>query len=246
MADLPVWAERLPEPPQPNLQRIGCANFASFVDGGSKIAGSLAPVVREYSGVEAPRVLDFGCGIGRVAIPLHHELALPTDCCDVDESAIQYLSRCLPSVSCFVSDFFPPLPFGDSSFDIVYSVSIWTHLSIDMQLPWLEEVRRVLKPGGIALISTSSFKALAARRRRKMGYWVDVTDEQLVREGIIYKESKYLHEKKENYPGVTASYGMTAHHPDWIRENWSSAFDIVDIRESLVAGTQDLNILRKR
>jgi SAM-dependent methyltransferase len=45
----------------------------------------------------------------------------------------------------------PPLPFDDDTFDLVYSLSIFTHLDAGLQIPWIEELARVTKPGGLLL-----------------------------------------------------------------------------------------------
>ena len=42
----------------------------------------------------------------------------------------------------------PPLRFADGSFDIVYAYSVFSHLSERVQLRWVEEFARILRPGG--------------------------------------------------------------------------------------------------
>src|SRR5947208_884804 len=48
----------------------------------------------------------------------------------------------------------PPLAFDDASFDLVYALSVFTHLTGDLQVAWRDELRRVLRPGGRLLITT--------------------------------------------------------------------------------------------
>ncbi len=45
----------------------------------------------------------------------------------------------------------PPLDYRDEMFDLVYAVSVFTHLSEEFQLPWLDELKRILKPNGVLL-----------------------------------------------------------------------------------------------
>src|SRR5262249_14848680 len=46
-----------------------------------------------------------------------------------------------------------PLRYRDASFDLVYAFSVFTHLPESLQLAWMGELRRVLRPGGYLLIS---------------------------------------------------------------------------------------------
>ena len=47
----------------------------------------------------------------------------------------------------------PPLPFEDNSFDLFYSLSIFTHLDEPLQQPWFDEMVRVVEPGGVFLLT---------------------------------------------------------------------------------------------
>ena len=47
----------------------------------------------------------------------------------------------------------PPLPFATESFDLVYSISVFSHLDEQLGDAWLAEVARVFVPGGVALLS---------------------------------------------------------------------------------------------
>lgn len=45
------------------------------------------------------------------------------------------------------------LKFNDAMFDFVYVISVFTHLSKELQFFWMDELKRILKPGGILLIT---------------------------------------------------------------------------------------------
>ena len=45
----------------------------------------------------------------------------------------------------------PPLDYSDGMFDLVYAISVFTHLSEEFQLPWLDELKRILNPKGVLL-----------------------------------------------------------------------------------------------
>ena len=54
----------------------------------------------------------------------------------------------------------PPLRFDDETFDLVYSLSIFSHLSADMVDAWLGELTRVTKPAGLVIVTFHGDKAL--------------------------------------------------------------------------------------
>jgi SAM-dependent methyltransferase len=47
----------------------------------------------------------------------------------------------------------PPLPYADGQFDFVYALSVFTHLTLELEAAWLVELERVVKPGGVLLVT---------------------------------------------------------------------------------------------
>jgi len=100
------------------------------------------------------RVLDFGCGSGRT---LRWMLAgrlgrAQFVGCDIHRSSIEWMQRHYPaSIRLYANNSAPPLPEPDASFDLVYSASVFSHLTD--WAPWLLEMRRILKPGGRLIAS---------------------------------------------------------------------------------------------
>lgn len=227
------------------MRRIGASNIDVLIVQARKIAGAIQAQLEALGVGEDACVLDFGAGIGRVAMPLHEATNLPTHACDVNGGAIKYLSSQLPDVACEVTNFSPPLPYADDTFDAVYSISLWTHFPEDAALAWLEEIKRILKPGGVAMLSTSGTKVIEVRAERRDAGWSDYTVKDLERAGVLYEEYKNLSDQAPAYPGVTSSYGLTAHHPDYIRETWSKVMTVEDILIEAIDGIQDLVILRR-
>ena len=121
---------------------------------GPETRTALLDVLPEDWSFAGKRVLDFGSGWGRT---LGHFLREAHEAefwgVDVDRVTIEQLQRELcPPFHARVCGVDPPLEFEDASFDLIWAISVFTHLS-DNSLAWLLELHRVLKPGGL-LIAT--------------------------------------------------------------------------------------------
>jgi SAM-dependent methyltransferase len=105
--------------------------------------------------IASPEILDWGCGCGRLAIHLRrHWPTANVHACDVDREAVHWCAQNIADVDAFVSDLHPPLPLSPDSIDLVIGSSVMTHLDRFNQQAWLDELHRVLRPGGIAALST--------------------------------------------------------------------------------------------
>jgi SAM-dependent methyltransferase len=114
----------------------------------SAIEGLLPP---DWS-FEGKRVLDFGCGAGRVLRHFEPE-ARENEVwgCDVDESSIRWLQRHLcPPFRVYRNAAMPPLPHPDGYFDVIWALSVLTHIT-DTWSAWLAELHRVLADDGLLL-----------------------------------------------------------------------------------------------
>lgn len=95
-------------------------------------------------------LLEIGCGEGR---GIAHLLPAVSSYAAIDkiEAAVERLRQQFPSGK-FVSGHLPPLPYSDQSFDAVVTFQVIEHIQDDAL--FLQEIHRVLRPGGVALITT--------------------------------------------------------------------------------------------
>lgn len=95
-------------------------------------------------------LLEIGCGEGR---GIAHLLPAVSSYAAIDkiEAAVERLRQQFPSGK-FVSGHLPPLPYSDQSFDAIVTFQVIEHIQDDAL--FLQEIHRVLRPGGVALITT--------------------------------------------------------------------------------------------
>lgn len=182
----------------------------------------------EPSSIE--HVLDFGCGCARVL--RYVQQALPTarfTGCDIDAEAIEWCAAHLADVSSFAATgAHPPLPFADETFDLVYSVSVFTHLPEDMQLAWLRELRRVTTNGGYLLLTI---------------HGPDLADVSAAGRAE-FLESGFLYGVGPGTDGLPDFYQTAFHTRDYVRDRWGDIFDIEEIRPRAIGFHQDLVVCR--
>jgi len=93
------------------------------------------------------RLLDFGCGAGEMLIGLRNYPNFTLWGCDLESDLVDWCSSNL-NAQCLKNELDPPLPYEDNSFDVINAISVFTHLSLDMQFKWAWELYRVIKPSG--------------------------------------------------------------------------------------------------
>lgn len=142
---------------------IGTRELAWYQLGGLFMHQALVVLLRRHG--KPPEswasILDFGCGCGRI---VRWWAALRDLCeiwgCDYNPALIGWCQKHLSTFAKFcVNGDFPPLAFADNHFEIIYSYSVFTHLSVESQRPWMKELARVLKPGGFLLLTVHGKRA---------------------------------------------------------------------------------------
>jgi SAM-dependent methyltransferase len=98
-------------------------------------------------------ILEFGVGLGRL---IRH--FVPFRChkhgCDVTPEVLDFTRQALgQQVTLAPNDLLPPLPYAEGSFDFLYANSVFTHIQMAATPLWIDELRRVLRPGGVGIVT---------------------------------------------------------------------------------------------
>lgn len=101
------------------------------------------------------RVLDFGCGSGRV---IRHWSTIKGPAfygSDYNPRSVEWDRQNLRFASFNQNRLEPSLSYEPRFFDLCYSVSVFTHLPSNLQRSWIEELYRVTAPGAVLALTLS-------------------------------------------------------------------------------------------
>ncbi|HEV2062441.1 MAG TPA: class I SAM-dependent methyltransferase [Solirubrobacteraceae bacterium] len=202
-------ADRLVPP-----RRLDYAGHSDFAETGDEFLGYFV----ELGGLQPHHaVLDVGCGIGRMARPLAGYLDADGsyDGFDVNRDGIGWCRRRYARHANFrfrVADLYNRrynphgahaaadyrFPYDDGTFDFAIATSVLTHLLENEAAHYLEEIRRVLKPQGRALVTffllNDKSRRLIEEGRAELPFLdprdhVSVLDADLPEEAVAYDEA---------------------------------------------------------
>ena len=215
----------------------GEKNLEGFISIGQlcleSIENTLGIIDKKIS--DFPKVLDFGCGCGRVIIPMAKKYSIENLWgTDIDSDAIFWCKTKLKGGHFGVNKLHPPLSYPSDSFDFIYSISVFTHLSEEHQFEWLEELRRVTAPGGYVLL-TFHGESIS----HDSGALPEKQVSRLNEEGQLF----FPNDSSENF--LPEWYGTTFHTDKYIREKFTKYFKIIQHIPKGMANHQDIVLFQK-
>jgi SAM-dependent methyltransferase len=222
----PAHVDGPPLPPRRLMVRVaGTADAEWFLRSGR---AAYDAIVAHVPLADHESVLDFGCGCGRVTrYWADYEGAVCGS--DVSQKAVDWCRDNLAFASFTRNGLAPPLDFDDATFDLVYALSVFTHLTEHLQLAWRDELRRVLRPGGRLLLSTHG-RSYTAR--------LDADERERFERGELVV-------RWADIPGTNL---CSAYHPEqYVRETFATGFAFLELDPEGARGnpTQDLVLLQR-
>ena len=221
---------RVPYPPLELASRVRCLEgekhpYGAYERHGAEAKAAILDLLPEDWSFEGKRVLDFGCGAGRT---LRHFLAEAESGdfwgAELDAASVDWLLANLsPPLQVRRSSVAPPLGLEPGSLDLVWALSVFTHLTNE-SIPWLLELHRLLKPSGLLLATYTG--------RVHSDQIGEPWDEDKVGMNVL----RHHRDWDDGGPSVLMSDW-------WVRAHWGRAFEI--LRVEPVHG-QSWALMRKR
>jgi SAM-dependent methyltransferase len=206
----------------------------SFIDGGNKNALDIVSLLKKVNrNLDSfNNVLDFGCGCGRTLFWLAKYSNKPNYYgTDIDEQAITWSHNNLNFAKFNVNQALPPLVYKSEMFDMIYALSVFTHIDEERQFLWLKELKRILKPGGILILTLHGQKV-----NRKLPF--DVKTE--------FEKRGFLYLKSGADLGIFPRWYQNAYHTEtYVMKEYANYFSKLHYVVNGMSNNQDAVILER-
>jgi SAM-dependent methyltransferase len=240
-AKMEIWysqevADAMPIPPLPLMKRVAnTENISFFRTSSFKSFRDYWELASNHSDTKKIRtMLDWGCGCGRLINAFIHLTRISEiHGCDIDHEAITWCKQNISRATFAVIPPVPPTGYPDNSFDLVVGNSVLTHLTKDLQLVWLKEVRRIVTPGGLFLTSLHGEFATS--------FAFQNSTHDVLKRGI---DDEIL---DSNLDGIAPAnyYRGTYQSQEYTKRVFSDYFKVLDYIERGSLNFQDIIVLKK-
>ncbi len=219
----------------------GALDTDDHIESGKRSADFYVDLYNQYCGDfdDVARVLDFGCGCGRVLSYMPSGGNTRYFGVDLRDDALEWLRETMPEGTFVPGTETPPVDIGAQDFDLIYAVSVLTHLTREQEGAWLDEWHRLLKDGGcvIATFRAEDWVEQFAYENQKDGIRKQWSDN----DGFCYQKHRY-------WQGIFPEYySGTYQTVDYVRSEWGKRFEILDLLPAAdTPNEQNTAVMRKR
>jgi glycosyltransferase involved in cell wall biosynthesis/cyclopropane fatty-acyl-phospholipid synthase-like methyltransferase len=212
--------------------------------------------------LESKRILDFGCGCGRLS-RMFKGFRGELHGCDIDRRLVNWMQKNLTFMKVKQSSVRPPLPYDNSFFDTIISISIFSHLKESDQDLFLRELARVSAPGGQLLITVHGERALQRAREESRIFEMLSFDAAhldsaceaaasakhyfIRQEGhltTIPKEQSSTRDLKHKAINDPYEYGIAFVPESYVYDHWSKFFNVIRVVKGGIHDFQDIVVLQ--
>jgi len=184
-------------------------NHEHYLSVGASALNAIHAAIQLAGNDGAEKILDFGCGAGRVTRWLR--AAFPeaeTSVTDLRESDLEFCAENFQATTWPSSTDIDALQAPDR-YDLIWAGSVLTHLSAEKSLSLLDKLIGWTRQGGLVIVSLHGRAVTDIRRRNAWDYLHDSGWKTIENE---YKRLGYGYADYENQAG----YGISLVSLDWI------------------------------
>jgi SAM-dependent methyltransferase len=164
---------------------------------------------------------------------------------DAIPEAVEWARENLPGIAFEHSPERPPLPYEDEQFDFAFAISIWSHFSEPAALAWLEEMRRIVRPGGLLVFTAAGWWNIAHDFESGMRGSEQLSEAltALYRRGFWFSDDF----RGRGDHGITSpDWGNVFTSPEWFLARATPHWRLALFAPGRVEDVQDLYVLERR
>ncbi|WP_375381755.1 class I SAM-dependent methyltransferase [uncultured Sphingomonas sp.] len=210
-----------PIPASQNREGYGANDFHYWVSGYAEYLGLSKIALRH--GISHGSILDFGGSTGRVFRHFHYQGGWKVWSNDFKQTSVEWnLLNFPPALRLFQGLYQPTLPINDKTFDLIIAMSVFTHID-ETETNWLLELRRTLKIGGLALVTThneATWQDMGAELRSAL----EAHSPELAALSEL-PAGRHVSNFRNDDPYRCNVF----HSDDYVRRQWSRYFQVVEI-----------------
>ena len=234
-----------PLPENHNIKRVSrYASKLHHIIGGSTTFLQLNEIVRIFFNRKLDQfhnVLDWGVGCGRIIRQFSETgnvIGLKATSqnligMDVDSKNINWCNQNLGNLGKFYTLSLKGFNLNRAEIDLLFGISVMTHLTEHNQYLWLKEIARIVKPGGCVILTIHGEFAYYYRPNliaipfiEQFGFFDNFSD------NAIGNDKKF-------------NYRTTYHSRGYVKENWNKYFEILDFIPVANSFFQDFVVMRR-
>jgi SAM-dependent methyltransferase len=205
--------ERSPFPAPRLIYKVaGHFDIEAFHQSGSWSADFITAILKK-NGLKIndfPRILDFGCGCGRVTRHWQNLIGPEIHGCDYQRPLVRWCQGNLAFARFAENGLLSRLNYPDRTFGLIYAISVFTHLDEQGQHFWIGELSRTLTDGGYLMVTVHGTTRLAE---------LSAGEQESFRSG-----RPIFHQKRYSGTNVCATY-----HPKmYVEEIFGREFKLMD------------------
>ena len=211
--------------------------YSPGVDGNYWMSGladhlKIMKIAKKYK-VDVDRYFDLGCATGRVVRHFVAQTEIPEVWgSDINGRHIRWLTENLPNrMKPIFNHCIPNLPIEDNYFDVVSAFSVFTHIDT-FETAWIAELRRILKPGGIAYLTVHNEDTWKLLRGE-----IDNPNNRLI-QSVLKIDPEFAESVHNTMPDKRTVYRFVQNGPyraqvfhsnEYLQRTWGRFLDIKEI-----------------
>jgi SAM-dependent methyltransferase len=143
-------------PPDYYLYETYQLNYQFYIEDGNLSAKEIIEWTNKYAENKVINILEWGCGVSRTCRHLNKYINHSSKifACDINDVMVEWDKQNIKNVAFSTINYNPPTRYDTSMFDLVYAISVFTHIDATQQENWIKEIHRILSKNGIFLFTT--------------------------------------------------------------------------------------------